>query len=158
MPNNGREATLGVDVSATSLTDDFGLGSTHTKGATSYRWIKAGAAITAKTAVTYGLVTTTAWPTTTAATGGVVDAVADVAIASGSYGWVVEHGYLAAAIATSSAAAGVPFSVIAGTDGVLIAVVAVAESGSTAHAVAAQSARGKFLADDSSSAAPILLY
>lgn len=92
---------LGVDLSATHTTQEHELGAVVLgSDGVFYRYVKAGEAISAYDAVDY----------TSGFVASVTDAddfffgVAQVAIASGSYGWIAERGVVTAAVTGSMTA------------------------------------------------------
>lgn len=92
---------LGVRVDRTTTTLEHKLGEVIVQNDGSiYRYIKAGEALAAYKPVDY----TSAWVASVTDNGDVMQGVAQTAIASGSYGWVLEKG-VGTVLATASMAA-----------------------------------------------------
>jgi hypothetical protein len=87
---------------------------------------------------------------------GYVFGVAHVALPANTYGWVKTRGVVTALV-TTSLASGSLVCGIAATGSKLQAPAAVAESGSTAHAIGAQTLRGVTLSAESSGSASVYL-
>lgn len=109
----------GVIPTRTSTTAEFGLGNESDSGTITHRYVKAAAAIAAGDAVMFatGDADEPHAVTPTTAVNQPVAGIAPVAIASGSFGWIVVRGKVAAAKVAASTAAGAQLgtSAVAGT-------------------------------------------
>lgn len=134
---------LGVDLSLTHTAQQHELGSVILgSDGVLYRYVKAGESIAAYDAVDY----TSGFVASVTDAGDYFFGVAQVAIASGSYGWIAERGVVTAKVTGSLAAAtsiardtavGATLNVVTAGDGVEVpaAVSLSAESGGTATVI-----------------------
>ena len=153
--DNARGPVAGVDLTATSTTDSFGVGSTvHREGA-DYVWCKGTGTIAAKTNVAISGLGT--FVVTASGAAGHVFGIAETALTGSLYGWVTIRGYVANASVGASVAAADLLSLITDGSGDMVTVAAVAESGSTAHAIGAQTVRAIALEDDTATVGDVFL-
>ena len=144
---------LGVDVSHEDSTAQHELGTrVLANDGKEYVYVAIDA-----TGVTLGQAVKLAANYTVSASGtGWIYGVAHVALGANKYGWVQTKGVVNALIATSTAA-GTLLGLLAASGSKFTAVVAVSESGSTAHTAGAQGVRAVALTAESSGKADVLL-
>lgn len=158
MPGSGLPAI--ADVTRVTTTAEFTLGTTHMQDATTYRYVKASAAIAAGDFLRvdnadadepYAL-------RPTSAVNQPIAGVATVAIASGSYGWVAICGKATAKVAASTAAGSqIGSSGTAGT-GSAITISATPTQAEIQRVVAAAAGIGvETLSNEASGTAPVNL-
>lgn len=135
---------LGVDETATSTVQEHEMGLLHQSNTGQvYRYVKAGEAIAAYQPVDW----TSAYVASVTDNGDAIFGVAQVAIASGSYGWVLERG-LGTILGSASLAAG-KIGIITAAGGL---------ANAPAEATAGDSVRGITYAQEASTPAGVAAF
>lgn len=144
---------LGVDVTAvhTAAQHPLGFRAVDDEGK-EYVYVKAGGSITAKNPVKIAA----SWVATASGNAGRVEGVAVVGMAANDYGFVQTRGVVDVD-ADSAVAQDALLSLIANASGQMVAVAAVAESGSATHVSGALTVRAVALAADTANVAPVRL-
>lgn len=153
--DNAQGPVAGVILTATSTTDDFGVGTTVHREGTDYVWCKGTGTIAAKENVKISGLGT--FVVAASGNAGHVFGIVLAALTGNLYGWVAVRGYVADATVATSVASGDLLSLITDSAGDLVTAAAVAESGSTAHAIGAQTVRAIALEDDTAGVGDVFL-
>ena len=153
--DGARGPVAGVDVTATSTTDQFGVGTTADYGGATYVYCRGTGTIAAATNVAISGLGT--YVVTASGAAGHVFGIARTALTGSLYGWVAVRGYVPNASVGASVAAGDLLGLITDGSGDMITVAAVAESGSTAHAIGAQNVRAIALEADTDTVGDVFL-